>query len=313
MTEMNDRLKNFPCNNCGGITGNIVVRGHDLLEDLTGTFQFIRCDGCGVLRQEPRMDWEDLAIYYQPGYVCHSPQFSNTKRTFDELSRALGPKKRVNLVQKYKQAGKWLDVGCGSGLILQAAKDRGRWTLSGIEPVTEMAEYTSAHLGVPVFAGTFESYPEQKSEFDIVSMWDVIEHLYEPFDSIKKAARILKPEGIFVFSTPNLYSIDRKIFKETWLGYDLPRHLYLFPDALLRQVLHNEGLEVIDRFCFTGSYGSLLLNLAYLNKHHHSPFLEWLIAKGSSWLPYRLLTFLPLRLVDWLKLGTSITYVARKA
>ena len=109
MTDIDDRLKNHPCNNCGENSGNIVVRGHDLLEDLPGTFQFIRCDRCGVLRQEPRLEWEDLAVYYQPGYVCHSPQFSNTKKTLDELSRALGPKKRVNLIQKYKHAGKgWM-------------------------------------------------------------------------------------------------------------------------------------------------------------------------------------------------------------
>ncbi len=312
MIDINDRLKNLPCNNCEGNSGSVIVRGNDLLEDLPGTFQFMICDRCGVLRQEPRLDWVDLKVYYQPGYVCHSPQFSKTKKTLKELNRALGPKKRVDLVQKYKKGGKWLDVGCGSGLIIQAAKDRGYWTLSGIEPVIEMAEYTSTHLNIPVFTGTFEEFPVQESEYEIVSMWDVIEHLFEPFNAINKVTKILKPGGVFVFTTTNLSSLDRKIFKETWLGYDLPRHLYLFPDSLLRQVLYDQGLEVIDRFCFTGSHGVLYLNLAYWNKRHRSPFVKWLLAKGPSWFPFRLLTFLPLRLVDWLKLGTNITYVARK-
>ncbi len=311
-TDINGRLINYPCNNCGGNSGNVIVRGNDLLEDLPGTFQFIVCNRCGVLRQDPRLDWEDLALYYRPGYVCHSPQFSNTKKTINELNLALGPKKRVNVVHKYKQNGKWLDVGCGSGLILQAAKDRGFWTLCGVEPVTEIAEYTKNHLGIPVFAGTFETFPEQESEYDIISMWDVIEHLSEPFDAIKKVSKMLKSGGVFIFSTPNLNSIDRKIFKETWLGYDLPRHLYLFPDFLIRRLLKDQGFEVLDRFCFTGSHGALYLNLAYWNKHHHSTFVEWLLVKGPSWFPFRLLTFLPLRLVDWFKLGTSITYVAKK-
>jgi 2-polyprenyl-3-methyl-5-hydroxy-6-metoxy-1,4-benzoquinol methylase len=310
--NINDRLKNNPCNNCGGNSGVVIVQGNDLLEDLPGTFQFIRCDACGVLRQEPRLDWVDLNNYYQPGYVCHSPQFSATKKTLKEHTRALGPKKRVNIVNKYKQNGKWLDVGCGSGLILQAAKESRQWSLFGVEPVKEMAEYTSAHLNVPVFAGTFEEYQGKESDYDIVSMWDVIEHLSKPFDAIKEVSKLLKTGGVFVFSTPNLNSIDRKIFKETWLGYDLPRHLYLFPDSLLRQVLKSQGLEVLDRFCFTGSHGSLYLNLAYWNKHHQSRILEWLLTKGSEWFPFRLLTFLPLRIIDWLKLGTSITYIARK-
>jgi len=312
MTDMSDLLKKHPCNNCGESSGDIVVRGHDLLEDLPGTFQFIICDRCGVLRQEPHLDWEDLAVYYQPGYVCHGPQFSETKKSLDEFGRALGPKKRVSLVQKYQKDGKWLDVGCGSGLILQAAKERGRWSLSGIEPVIEMADYTSAHLNVPVFAGTFEKYPEQEAEYDVISMWDVIEHLSMPFDSIKKVSKMLRSGGVFIFTTPNLNGFDRKIFKESWLGYDLPRHLYLFPDSLLRQFLHDQGLEVLDRFCFTGSHGSLYLDLAYWSKNHPSSFVKWLLSKGPSWFPFRALTFLPLRLVDWLKLGTSITYVARK-
>lgn len=310
--NINARLKNNPCNNCGGNSGEVIVRGNDLLEDLPGTFQFIRCDVCGVLRQDPRLDWVDLQNYYRPGYVCHSAQFPSAKKTFHEHTRALGPRKRVNIVYKYKHSGTWLDVGCGSGLILQAAKERGNWSLSGVEPVKEMAEYTSAHLNVPVFPGTFEEYQGKESEFDIVSMWDVIEHLSEPVNSIKEVAKLLKPGGVFVFSTPNLNSIDRKTFKESWLGYDLPRHLYLFPDSMLRQVLKSQRLEVVDRFCFTGSHGSLYLNLAYWNKNHPSQIMEWLLAKGSEWLPFRLLTFLPLRIIDWLKLGTTVTYIARK-
>lgn len=312
ISNINDRLKNSPCNNCGGNSGEVIVRGNDLLEDLPGTFQFIRCDVCGVLRQEPRLDWEDLHNYYQPGYVCHSPQLPTTNKTFHESTRSLGPRKRVNTVRKYKQNGKWLDVGCGSGLILQAAKEHGHWSLFGIEPVKEMAEYTSEQLNVPVFAGTFEDYQGQAAEYDIVSMWDVIEHLSEPFNAMKEVSKLLKPGGVFIFSTPNLNSLDRKIFKDSWLGYDLPRHLYLFPDSLLRKVLKSHGLEVLNRFCFTGSHGSLYLNLAYWNKKHPSQIMEWLLPKDSEWLPFRLLTFLPLRIIDWLKLGTTITYIAKK-
>lgn len=313
IAEVNDRLKKYPCNYCGENTGIVVVRGGDLLEDLPGTFQFIKCNHCGVLRQEPRLDWEDLASFYQPGYVCHSPQISETNKTLDELIRALGPNKRINLVHKLKPNGNWLDIGCGSGLILQAAKERGYWKLFGVEPIKEVAQYTNTRLGIPVFAGTFEEYPAQEAEFNIISMWDVLEHLSEPFDAIKKVARMLKPGGVFIFSTPNLNSLDRKMFKDSWLGYDLPRHLYLFPDSLLREVLENQGLEVIHRFCITGSHGTWYLDLAYWNKQHYSSFVNWLLSKGSSWLPFRLLTYLPLRLVDWLKLGTNVTYVVRKA
>lgn len=312
-TEAIFRLYNHECNNCGASTGVVVVRGGDLLEDLPGTFQFIKCDNCGVLRQEPRMAWEDLSSYYQPGYVCHGPQLSKTNKTLDEKIRALGQNKRINLVSKHRPEGKWLDVGCGSGLILQAAKERGNWELFGVEPVLEMAEYTNTRLEIPIYTGTFENYPTQISEFDIITMWDVLEHLSEPFDAIKKVTKMLKPGGVFILTTPNLDSLDRQIFKETWLGYDLPRHLYLFPDSILRKVFNEQGLKVIDRFCFTGSHGTWHLDLSYWNKRRGSSLLNLLLTKDPSWLPFRLLTFLPLRLVDWLKLGTNVTYVVKKS
>jgi len=312
MTDIALLLKHHPCSYCGSEGGNIIVRGKDLLENLPGTFQMIECDSCGLIRQDPRLDWADLANYYKPGYVCHTPQIPEKKGGLREINQSLGSTKRVNLVQRHKSTGAWLDVGCGSGLILQAAKKRGFWQLSGVEPVLEMARYTSKKLDVPVFPSTFEEYPVQDSAFDVITMWDVLEHLAEPFIAIEKVARLLKPNGVFIFSTPNLFSLDRKIFKDAWLGYDLPRHLYLFPDKLIQKALQENGMSVNSRFCFTGSHGAWYLDLAYWNRNNHSKIVDYILSKGPSGIVFRLFTFLPLRLVDWLKFGTTITYVARK-
>lgn len=272
----------------------------------------IECDSCGLIRQDPRLDWANLANYYKPSYVCHTPQIPKKNGGLREINQSLGSKKRVNLVQRHKSTGAWLDVGCGSGLILQAAKKRGFWQLSGVEPVQEMARYTSEKLDVPVFPSTFEEYPVQDNAFDVITMWDVLEHLAEPFIAINKVARLLNPNGVFIFSTPNLFSLDRKIFKDAWLGYDLPRHLYLFPDKLIQKALQENGMSVTSRFCFTGSHGAWYLDLAYWNRNNHSKIVDYILSKGPSGIAFRLLTFLPFRLVDWLKFGTTITYVARK-
>ena len=312
MTEIAAQLKHHPCCYCGSEGGNVMIRGGDLLEDLPGTFQFVECEGCKLLRQNPRLDWENLSNFYKPGYVCHTLQTTREQSKLQEFNLSLGPRKRVDLVQRNKPAGAWLDVGCGSGLVLQAAKKRGHWELSGVEPVKEMARYTSDNLNIPVFPSTFEEYPVQDNAFDVISMWDVLEHLAEPFNAIEKVSRLLKPDGVFAFSTPNLSALDRKIFRDSWLGYDLPRHLHLFPDELLRNSLKDNGLTVTNRFCFTGSYGTFFLDLKYWNKRKHSKIVDKILSKGPSGLGYRLLTFLPLRLVDWLKVGTNITYVARK-
>ena len=312
MTDVNTLLQHHPCCYCGSEGGDVIIRGGDLFEDLPGTFQIVECEDCKLLRQNPRLDWENLVNYYKPGYVCHAPQIAKDHGKLQEISLSLGPKKRVDLIQKYRSSGAWLDVGCGSGLVLQTAKTRGNWQLSGVEPVQEIAHSTSKKLSIPVFPGTFEDFPVQDDEFDVITMWDVLEHLPEPFIAIDKIARLLKPNGVFAFSTPNLSALDRKIFRDSWLGYDLPRHLHLFPDKLLRRALNDKGMTVTNRFCFTGSYGSLFLDLKYWNRIYPSAIVDKLISNGPSGLAFRLLTFLPLRIVDWLKLGTSITYVVRK-
>lgn len=312
MTNIESFLKPHPCSYCGTEGGRVIVRGGDLLENLPGTFQLIECNNCKLLRQDPRLDWDQLANYYRPGYVCHTPESSDGDAKFQKQILSLGPKKRVDLVQQYKNYGSWLDVGCGIGLILQAAKQRGLWELFGLEPVESIANNTNESLSIPIFPETFESFSAVDGTFDIISMWDVLEHLAEPFTAIEKVGKLLKTNGIYIFSTPNLKSLDRKIFEEFWIGYDLPRHLHLFPDNLLRSALKKEGLTVIKRFCFTGSYGALFLSISYWNKQYHSKLIERLLAKGPSGPIFRLLTFLPLRLIDWLKHGTNITYIAKK-
>lgn len=311
-SKVSKSLHSHPCDFCGSVSGRLIFQGGDLLEDMPGSFQFIECDGCGVFRQEPRLDWQDLAEYYQPGYVCHGEQLSEGKRSIEEKSRSLGPKKRVKRVSRYKAEGDWLDVGCGSGIILQAAQEQGNWRLQGVEPVAAMADYTAQRLGIEVYSGTFESFSAEEASFDVITMWDVLEHLASPYASIQHVSKLLKQDGYFLFSTPNLTSLDRKLFGEAWLGYDLPRHLYLFPDQLLRKALKQNGMEVLDRFCFTGSHGAWYLDFAYLNKLRPNRLLGWVLRRGLSGLGFRLLSFLPLRVVDWLKLGTSITYVVGK-
>lgn len=312
MTDIDTHLHHHPCNYCGAENGEVVVRGQDLLENLPGTFQFIECDKCNLLRQDPRLDWEYLAAYYKPGYVCHTPQISDEVNKLASFNLSLGPKKRVDLIQKFKDHGNWLDVGCGTGLILQAAKIRGLWNLSGLEPVENVAKYTNQTLNIPIYPQTFEEYNPLDQSLDVITMWDVLEHLAEPFDAIKKVSKALKPNGVFVFTTPNLNSIERKIFKSYWLGYDLPRHLHLFPDPWLRKTLSEHGFTIVKRFCFTGSYGAFYLSLSYWNKIHPSKMLERFLAKGPSGFIFRLVSFLPLRIIDWLRLGTNITYVAVK-
>lgn len=304
--------KLHPCDNCGSEAFTVVLRGPDLLEGLPGEFQFVRCEQCGLLRQNPRLEWEQLAAYYPENYISHGGLLDKSLSRVKQIERRYGHWKRVRRIAKYKPEGTWLDVGCGSGLNLQEAQFWKRWQLFGLEPVPKMAAYVQEKLGIPVYNTTLEDFTDHDEEFDIITMWDVLEHLPYPVEALEKVSRMLKPGGILVLSTPSLESLDRGWFKDSWIGYDLPRHLFLFPRPLLKQVLSEKGLHPLAEHCLAGSHAALMLNLTFLNRKKPSRFLNWVTAHKDGYIPFRVLTFLPLWVIDQLKKGTNITLIARK-
>lgn len=305
-------LKYYPCDWCGSTDFSSVIESGDYLTDLPGKFTFVRCNKCGLLRQNPRLEWEDLIPYYKEDFPSHTPQITEIDKTLKRIDQQFGLWKRVNFVSRFKTYGKWLDVGCGTGRLLQEAQRWNKWHLFGLEPIPNVAEYTKSKLKIPIYSTTLEKFNCPDESFDIITMWDVLEHLPEPTEDIAKVSRILKRGGFFIFSIPNLNSIERKVFKQSWIGYELPRHLYLFPNTLLREILNSFGVHILTSKCIAGSHGTLMLDLARWNREKNSKFVSYITNKGANYFPFRLISFLPIFILDRLKLCTNITFAAKK-
>ena len=300
------------CDMCGSEDYHILFRGKDLLMDLPGTFQFVECAKCGLLRQNPRLEWVDLLAYYQDGYVPHLSQVKEGDSMIRSLVKRYGRWKRVRYINKYKSQGRWLDVGCGTGRILQEAQIWGKWELFGLEPVKEIADYTENRLGIHVFPKTFEQFNDEREKFDIITMWDVLEHLPSPTASLKHVSHLLKDDGIFVFSIPNAQSLDRKIFNKFWVGYDLPRHLYVFPWDVLEKMVEEAGMMVVSSKCIAGTYASFILSLSFYNRVTQSKILNMIVNRRAGYSLLRVISMLPFWMIDKLKLSTNITFVVQK-
>jgi 2-polyprenyl-3-methyl-5-hydroxy-6-metoxy-1,4-benzoquinol methylase len=300
------------CRWCEEAKFEVIVKGPDLLLDLPGDFQFVECVNCGLLRQNPYPDWESLKEYYPEDYSSYLPQASEIQSHSLRLDKRYGLWKRVNLVNKYKSSGRWLDIGCGTGRVLQEALVWKKWDLMGIEPVKHAAEYTHQRTGIPIINDRLENFVGYEFFFDIITMWDVLEHLNDPIKNLEKISEILKPNGLFVFSMPNLDSWDRKLFKANWIGYDLPRHMHLFPAKLLKEILTKYDFTILKKKCVAGSHGAFMLDLEFLSRGNKSKFLEKILSKGPDFIIPRFFTLLPMWILDRLKLGSNITYVIQK-
>lgn len=306
-------LNYCPCDWCGSDEYTIIMESRDYLTDMPGKFQFVKCDQCGLLRQNPRLDWVDLLKYYPEDFPSHRQQISEIPSKVQRLNKRYGLWKRIRIINKYKSSGNWLDVGSGTGRILQEAQTWDQWQLFGLEPIPHLAEYTRNKLNIPVYPLSFEEYQSDGIRFDVITMWDVLEHLPAPAAGIQKVADLLNEGGYFIFTIPNVNSIWRKVFKRSWIGYELPRHLYLYPPNVLREMLESSGLNIVEKKCIAGSHGTLMLDLRRWNKDRKSKLLSKILEKGEDYVPFRLLTFLPLWILDKLMLGTNITYIVKKS
>jgi len=152
--------------------------------------------------------------------------------------------RRAALIQ-YKQRGSLLDLGCSSGSFLEFLKGE-PWKLYGIEMSADCAKAAEEKSGAQVFVGDIVKAPFPPESFDVITCFDVLEHLYEPRQVLDKVMEWLKPGGIFYVLVPNVDSAEARVFGSYWGGLELPRHLFHYSPASLRYLAKSVGLQEIS-------------------------------------------------------------------
>jgi 2-polyprenyl-3-methyl-5-hydroxy-6-metoxy-1,4-benzoquinol methylase len=151
----------------------------------------------------------------------------------EPLLRLMPPRERLRL----------LDIGCHIGVFLEIAREQG-WEAWGVEPSAWAADQARARA-LRVTTGTLREarFPDQF--FDIVTMWDVIEHLTDPLSSLQEAYRVLAPGGIICIHTINIESPFARLMGHRW-PWLMEMHLYYFSPQTLTQMLEKAGFQVIE-------------------------------------------------------------------
>jgi SAM-dependent methyltransferase len=148
---------------------------------------------------------------------------------------------RKEAISKYKQSGSLLDLGCSSGAFLEYMGSEA-WKLFGIEMSDETAQAARDRTGAVVFTGNILDAPFPRESFDVITCFDVLEHLYEPRQIMARVAQWLKPGGVFYVLVPNIDSAESNVFRSYWHGLELPRHLFHFSPQSLQALAATAGL-----------------------------------------------------------------------
>lgn len=139
--------------------------------------------------------------------------------------------------------GSLLDVGAATGFFLNLAKKRG-WETSGVE-ISDFAAETGRKKGLAIRTGTLSEAGFTPGSFDVITLWDVIEHVPSPENEIEAATTLLKPGGILAVNTPDAGSAVARILGKRWHAFVPPEHLFYFNPSNFDQLLSRHHLRPI--------------------------------------------------------------------
>jgi 2-polyprenyl-3-methyl-5-hydroxy-6-metoxy-1,4-benzoquinol methylase len=210
-----------------------------------------------ILQTIPVPHLDKLPDYYKSeNYISHTDTKKSLTEKVYHAVKGIALKQKVSLITKLNQgSGKLLDIGSGTGDFLATAKQK-NWTVYGVEP-SEEARVLSEKKGIKVSEDLTKI---SEKEFDVITLWHVLEHVPNLENYISEISNRLKPSGTLIVAVPNFKSKDAKHYKEFWAAYDVPRHVWHFSKTGIERLFskHDFLLKKTKPMWFDAFYVSLL-------------------------------------------------------
>lgn len=211
-----------------------------------------------LLITSPRPSDDKLGDYYDSSdYISHTDSKKSFVDRVYQLVRNYALKQKLKLINSFGTESKSiLDIGAGTGDFLATCKNNG-WDVQGIEPNEKARKIAQEKSGIDLKS---EISNLKSGQYDVITMWHVLEHVPNLNETITELRNLLKPKGSLVIAVPNHKSFDAQHYKEYWAAYDVPRHLWHFSQASVRNLFSKQNMEVVKilPMKFDAYYVSLL-------------------------------------------------------
>jgi SAM-dependent methyltransferase len=203
-----------------------------------------RCGQCSTEFLFPQLDDEALQQLYSESYYAAWGLKGDGDNEATRQMKMATFELRLNLLALLGKQGRLLDVGCATGYLLEAAQVRG-WAPYGVEYATWAAAIAQKKFGHgAIFNGTLEQCSFPENFFDAIVMTDLIEHVRRPQETLLKASKLLKDDGLLLIVTPDTAAFSHHLMGKRWTHYK-PEHFFYFNRRSFQYLANNGGWEII--------------------------------------------------------------------
>lgn len=211
----------------------------------------------------PQPKAEELAGYYESDdYISHTDSKKSGTDKLYQIVKKIALASKLKLINSFKTADKnLLDVGCGTGDFLLTCKNNG-WKVTGVEPNAKARISAENKLSGESASEIYSEINRLKNDvqFDVITLWHVLEHVPNLDIYIEALKSRLKPNGTLIVAVPNFKSYDANHYKQFWAAYDVPRHLWHFSKKSIQALFAKQKMSVVKTspMIFDSFYVSLL-------------------------------------------------------
>lgn len=200
-------------------------------------YRLVTCNSCGLIRSDPVVKTETIEKLYAESTFTYDEEVANLKRTYGRyLNEAVAELDGAK--------GRLLEIGCGNGFFLEEAIEQGFAQVRGVEPSKAATSGASDRVSRQIVCDTMRPGLFRTGEFDMVCMFQVLDHIPQPGELLDECLRVLRPGGLILCLNHNAQSISARVLGERSPIIDV-EHTYLYSPPTMRRILADHGFEVL--------------------------------------------------------------------
>lgn len=207
-------------------------------------FELKRCTSCSFILTDTPPNAANISSYYESEeYLEHSNKSEGLFSKIYGLVRDFMFGYKYRIIRKVAKGTHLLDIGAASGQFINFMKNK-NYRVEGIELSDKAREYAKSNFGLNIRNADELYNGEDSTKYDLITMWHVLEHLYDLNKVVSRLHDILSEDGVLVIAVPNSDSFDARTYQKYWAAWDVPRHLWHFQPNCFEQLFSKHGFEL---------------------------------------------------------------------